>query len=153
MNIKSVSPFNMISFMLQMEGSYQFQNSSCTFNCLQYFSFPFWSDVILVYFAVLILTLNVCSPILNAFPLHVSSGAVRVINWITLQHLLLWLLILCVSSVLLHERMFSQLCIYQQVPAAQTSWLRMLIKTFSAWWLLHFFVLSLMLPIQQSRGI
>lgn len=153
MNFKSVLPFNMISFMSQMEVSYLFQESSYAFNCLQYFSFPFWSDVILLCFVILILTLNVCSPIVNAFSLHVSSGAVRVINWITLQHLLLWLLILCVSSVLLHESLFSKLCIYQRVPAAQTSWLRMLIKTFSAWWLLHFFVLNLMLPIQQSRGI
>lgn len=153
MSVKSVSPFNLISFlfMSQMEDSYLFWKSSHAFNCLQYLSFLkcfhptlfcsfntdfkcsiflFKSDFILLCFAVLILTLNVCFLLANALPFQVFSGAVRVINWIILQHLLLWLLILWFSSVLLHESLFAKLCIYQWVPAAQTTRLRMLIETF-----------------------
>lgn len=41
MSVKSVSPFNLISFlfMSQMEDSYLFWKSSHAFNCLQYLSF------------------------------------------------------------------------------------------------------------------
>lgn len=90
-------------FILQMRDSYLFWKSSPTFNCFQYLSFPFQNVVFLLCFAILISTWNVSFPMVNTFLYIFFNVMVKITHRITLQHPLLWLLILCFSSMLLYE--------------------------------------------------
>lgn len=87
------------------------------------------------------------------FPLHVFSGAVRVINWITLQHLLLWLLFFVLALCFFTKACFPSSAFTSKFQLHKQADLGCWLRLFSAQWLLYFFVLNLMLPIQQSRGI